>query len=58
MVRGEPASREKGKRVPMSGKTPTARDGKKTAKLSLKEKRAVKRAKQEPESFIRSRKGA
>ena len=42
----------------MSGKTPTERTGKKTAKLSLKEKRAVKRAKQEPESFIKSRKGA
>lgn len=42
----------------MSGKTPTARTGKKTAKLSLKEKRAAKRAKQEPASFIKPRKGA
>ncbi|WP_426181450.1 hypothetical protein [Microbacterium sp. TWP3-1-2b2] len=42
----------------MSGKAPQARDGKKVAKASLKEKRAAKRAKQEPVSFIKPRKGA
>jgi len=42
----------------MAGKTPTPKTGKKTAQLSLKEKRAAKRAKQEPESFIKPRKGA
>jgi hypothetical protein len=42
----------------MAGKTPTAKTGKKTAQLTLKEKRAVKRAKQAPESFIKPRKGA
>ncbi len=42
----------------MAGKSPTARDGKKVAKLSLKEKRAAKRAKQEPQAFIKPRKGA
>ncbi|MGO1508287.1 MAG: hypothetical protein ACTHZW_08420 [Microbacteriaceae bacterium] len=42
----------------MAGKTPTAKAGKKTAQLTLKEKRAAKRAKQEPESFIKTRKGA
>ena len=42
----------------MAGKTPTARAGKKAAKLSPKEKRAAKREKQEPESFIKPRKGA
>ncbi|WP_460802553.1 hypothetical protein [Microbacterium sp. GXF6406] len=42
----------------MSGKTPTARVQKKTAKSSLKEKRAAKRAKQEPETFLKPRKGA
>ncbi|GAA5149668.1 hypothetical protein GCM10025768_13160 [Microbacterium pseudoresistens] len=42
----------------MSGKAPQQRGGKKVAKLSLKEKRQVKRAKQEPESFLKPRKGA
>ncbi|MGB3732112.1 hypothetical protein [Microbacterium sp.] len=42
----------------MSGKTPQARGGKKAPKLSLKEKRAEKRAKREPETFIKSRKDA
>jgi hypothetical protein len=42
----------------MSGKAPQARDGKKVAKSSLKEKRAAKRAKREPEAFIKPRKGA
>lgn len=36
----------------MSAKTPQPRGGKKTPKLSLKEKRAEKRAKREPEAFI------
>jgi len=42
----------------MAGKTPAVKSGKKTAQLSLKEKRAAKRAKQEPEPFIKPRKGA
>lgn len=42
----------------MAGKTPQGRTGKKAPKLSLKEKRAEKRAKREPEAFIKSRKGA
>ena len=42
----------------MSGKAPQARGSKKVAKASLKEKRAAKRAKLEPESFITPRKGA
>lgn len=42
----------------MSSKAPHARDGKKTAQLSLKEKRAAKREKQEPATFIKPRKGA
>jgi hypothetical protein len=42
----------------MSGKSPHARDDKKVAKQSLKEKRAAKRAKREPEAFIKPRKGA
>ncbi|WCD91602.1 hypothetical protein [Microbacterium sp. nov. GSS16] len=42
----------------MSGKTPQSRAGKKAPQLSLKEKRAEKRAKREPESFIKPRKGA
>lgn len=56
MVNSPPA--EEGKRVSMSGKTPQSRAGKKAPKLSLKEKRAEKRAKREPESFIKPRKGA
>lgn len=42
----------------MAGKTPTAKTAKKTAQLTPKEKRAAKRAKQEPASFIKPRKGA
>ncbi|MDQ0642315.1 hypothetical protein [Microbacterium murale] len=42
----------------MSGKAPSAKGSKKVAQTSLKEKRAAKRAKQEPESFIKPRKGA
>ena len=42
----------------MSGKSLHARDGKKSPKLSLKEKRAVKREKQEPAAFLKPRKGA
>ena len=42
----------------MSGKSPHARDAKKVAQLSMKEKRAAKRAKREPEEFIKPRKGA
>jgi len=42
----------------MSGKTPNAKAGKKAAQSSLKEKRAAKRAKQEPAAFLKPRKGA
>ncbi|WP_268748221.1 hypothetical protein [Microbacterium sp. CH12i] len=42
----------------MSGKEPQTRGSKKVAQTSLKEKRAAKRAKQQPESFIKPRKGA
>jgi len=42
----------------MAGKTPQLRGGKKVAQMSLKEKRAAKRAKHEPEAFIKPRKGA
>ncbi|GAA3942250.1 hypothetical protein [Microbacterium soli] len=42
----------------MAGKTPQSRSGKKAPKLSLKEKRAQKRAKREPEAFLKPRKGA
>ncbi|WP_363557238.1 hypothetical protein [Microbacterium sp. LWO12-1.2] len=42
----------------MSKKSPQARDGKKVPQLSLKEKRLAKRSKQEPEAFIKPRKGA
>lgn len=42
----------------MSSKAPQARGGKKVAQLSIKEKRATKRAKREPEAFIKPRKGA
>jgi hypothetical protein len=42
----------------MSGQTPQERGSKKVAKLSLKEKRAEKRAKREPETFLKTRKGA
>jgi hypothetical protein len=42
----------------MSGKSPHARGAKKVAQLSIKEKRAAKRAKREPEAFIKPRKGS
>lgn len=42
----------------MSGKSPQDRGAKKTAQLTLKEKRAAKREKREPEAFIKPRKGA
>ncbi|MFD5226684.1 hypothetical protein ACFWHT_13800 [Microbacterium sp. NPDC058342] len=42
----------------MAGKTPQSRANKKVPKLSIKEKRAEKRAKREPETFIKTRKGA
>jgi hypothetical protein len=42
----------------MSGKSPQSRGAKKVAQLSIKEKRAAKRAKQEPAAFIKPRKGA
>lgn len=57
MVEVSPASQQ-GKRVHMSKKSPQARDGKKVAQMSLKEKRQAKRAKQEPEPLIKARKGA
>lgn len=56
MVNGYTASQKKGKR--RMTKTPPARDGMKAPQLTLKEKRAAKRAKQEPEAFIKARKGA
>ena len=42
----------------MSGKSPQQRDGKKVAKMSMKEKRAEKREKREPSTFIKPRKAA
>ncbi|WP_279234737.1 hypothetical protein [Microbacterium sp. SS28] len=42
----------------MSGKSPHARGVKKTALLSIKEKRAAKRAKREPEASVKPRKAA
>lgn len=49
----------KGKRVLMSNKSPQqTRGAKKVAASSIKEKRAAKRARQEPEAFIKPRKGA
>jgi hypothetical protein len=42
----------------MSSKTPKTRDGKKTAKMSMKDKRAAKREKREPGTFIKQRKAA
>jgi hypothetical protein len=47
-----------GKRVLMSGKSPQMRGAKKVAQSTIKEKRAAKRAKQDPSTFIRSRKDA
>lgn len=40
----------------MSGKTPNTRTGKKAPQLSIKEKRAAKREKREPEVFLKPRK--
>ena len=57
MVGGSPPA-NKGKREPMSGKTPHERDVKKAAKMSMKEKRAAKREKREPSTFIKPRKAA
>jgi len=42
----------------MSSKTPNTRGAKKAPQLSLKEKRAAKREKREPEAFLKPRKGA
>ena len=42
----------------VSGKSPQSRGTKKVAQLSIKEKRAAKRAKREPEAFLKPRKGA
>jgi len=42
----------------MSTKSPQSRGAKKAPKMSIKEKRAAKRAKREPEAFIKPRKGA
>lgn len=57
MVKGHAPANE-GKRVSMSGKTPNARGVKKTPQLSMKEKRAAKREKREPDAFLKPRKGA
>jgi hypothetical protein len=42
----------------MSGKTGHERDMKKTAKMSIKEKRAAKREKREPSTLMKPRKAA
>ena len=42
----------------MSGKTPNAKSAKKAPQLTMKEKRAAKRAKREPEEFLKPRKSA
>jgi hypothetical protein len=42
----------------MSAKTPQSRGAKKVAQLSMKEKRAAKRAKREPAAFIKPRKAS
>ena len=42
----------------MSGKSPHQRNAKKTAKMSIKEKRAAKRENREPGGFIKPRKDA
>ena len=51
------APAEKGKRDTMSGKSPHTRGAKKAPQLSIKEKRAVKREKREPDAFLKPRKG-
>lgn len=47
-----------GKRGIMSGRSPRARDAKKVAQSSPKEKRAEKRASAQSRAFIKPRKGA
>lgn len=42
----------------MSGKTPHTRGAKKAPQLSMKEKRTLKREKQEEGGFLKPRKGA
>lgn len=42
----------------MSGKSPSTRGAKKAPQLSIKEKRAAKRVKREPDVFLKPRKGA
>lgn len=42
----------------MPGKSPTTRGATKVAQLSIKEKRAAKREKREPDVFLKPRKGA
>jgi len=42
----------------MSKKTPNTRSAKKAPQSSIKEKRAAKRHKREPELFLKPRKGA
>lgn len=58
MVGGYERQPTEGEASQMSGKAPAAKGSKKVAQTSLKEKRAAKRAKQEPASFIKPRKGA
>jgi hypothetical protein len=42
----------------MSARSPQERDARKVAKMSIKEKRAAKREKREPTTFIKPRKAA
>jgi len=42
----------------MSNKTPHTRGAKKTPQMSIKEKRAAKREKRQPDEFLKPRKGA
>lgn len=42
----------------MSGKAPNTRGAKKAPQMSIKEKRAAKREKREPEEFLKPRKVA
>ena len=58
MVGGSPPANTGEAREPMSGKSPHERDGKKVAKMSMKEKRAAKRERREPSTFIKPRKAA
>ncbi len=57
MVEGHPPAIQ-GKRDHMSKNTPNARGAKKTPQLSIKQKRAAKREKREPELFLKPRKDA